>query len=62
LTAEQLQAVRAERWRQKSNPVLTLEDAAAWLNTTGLCLFLPRRNQFLAPAPSFVEACSGDPS
>jgi 23S rRNA pseudouridine2605 synthase len=62
LTAEQLQAVRAERWRQKSNPVLTLEDAAAWLNTTGLCLFLPRRNQFLAPAPSFVEACSGGPS
>ena len=62
MTAEQLQAVRAERWRQKSNPVLTLEDAAAWLNTTGLCLFLPRRNQFLAPAPSFVEACSGGPS
>jgi hypothetical protein len=62
LTAEQLQAVRAERWRQKSNPVLTLEDAATWLNTTGLCLFLPRRNQFLAPAPSFVEACSGGPS
>jgi 23S rRNA pseudouridine2605 synthase len=62
LTAEQLQAERAERWRQKSNPVLTLEDAAAWLNTTGLCLFLPRRHQFLAPAPSFVEACSGGPS
>ena len=62
MTAEQLQAERAERWRQKSSPVLTLEDAAAWLNTTGLCLFLPRRNQFLAPAPSFVEACSGGPS
>jgi len=54
--------VRAERWRQKSNPLITLEDAAAWLNTAGLCLFLPRRNQFLAPAPSFVEACAGEPS
>ena len=62
MTPEQLQAVRAERWRQKSNPLLTLEDAAAWLNTTGLCLFLPRHNQFLAPAPSFVEACTGEPS
>jgi len=62
LTAEQLQAARAERWRQKSNPALTLEDAAAWINTTGLCLFLPRRHQFLAPAPSFVEASIGAPS
>ncbi|HEX3472174.1 MAG TPA: hypothetical protein VHT28_13405 [Silvibacterium sp.] len=62
MTAEQLQALRAERWRQKSNPLLTLEDAATWLNTVGLCLFLPRRSQFLASAPSFVEACSGDPS
>ncbi|MGA7318018.1 MAG: hypothetical protein WBX22_29090 [Silvibacterium sp.] len=62
MTPEQLQAVRAERWRQKSNPLLTLEDAAAWVNTTGLCLFLPRHNQFLVPAPSFVEACTGEPS
>jgi 23S rRNA pseudouridine2605 synthase len=61
LISEQLQTVRAERWRQKSNPILTLEDAAEWLNTTGLCLFLPRRNQFLAPAPSFVEATTGAP-
>jgi 23S rRNA pseudouridine2605 synthase len=62
LTAEQLQAVRAERWRQKSNPVLTLDDAAAWINNAGLCLFLPRRHQFPAPAPSFVEATIGIPS
>lgn len=62
MTAEQLQAERAERWRQKSNPALTLEDVSAWINTTGLSLFLPRRHQFLAPAPSFVEASIGAPS
>jgi 23S rRNA pseudouridine2605 synthase len=62
LTAEQLQAVRSERWRQKSDPVLTREDASAWINTSGLCLYLPRRHQFLAPAPSFVEATIGAPS
>ena len=62
MTAEQLQTVRADRWRQKSNPVLTLEDAAAWINANGLCLFLPRRHQFVTPAPSFVEACAGAPS
>ena len=62
MTPEQLQAVRAERWRQKSNPVLTLEDATAWIGATGLCLFLPRRHQFLTPAPSFIEATVGAPS
>jgi 23S rRNA pseudouridine2605 synthase len=62
LTAEQLQAVRSERWRQKSDPALTREDASAWINTNGICLYLPRRHQFLAPAPSFVEATIGSPS
>jgi 23S rRNA pseudouridine2605 synthase len=62
LTSEQLQTARAERWRHTSNPLLTADDARAWLDTAGLCLFLPRRRQFLAPAPSFVEACSGAPS
>ena len=54
--------MRSERWRQKSDPVLTREDASAWINTSGLCLYLPRRHQFLAPAPSFVEATIGAPS
>ena len=59
LTAEQLQAARAAHWRQKQNPLLTLEDAERWLEQHPLCLFLPRRAQFMAPAPSFVEACLG---
>ncbi|MBV8114543.1 MAG: hypothetical protein JO300_07355 [Silvibacterium sp.] len=54
--------MRAERWRQKQNPVLTLDEAAAWVHAMGLCLFLPRRNQFLTSAPSFVEACIAAPS
>jgi 23S rRNA pseudouridine2605 synthase len=62
LTAEQLQAVRAERWRHTANPLLTADDARGWLDAAGLCLFLPRRQQFLTPAPSFVEACVGAPS
>ena len=62
LTSEQLQNTRAERWRQKSNPVLTAEDARAWVDGAGLCLFLPRRGNFLAAAPSFVEAVMGAPS
>ena len=56
MTSEQLQSARAERWRQTSNPVLTAEDAQAWLEGVGLCLFLPRRSHFSVPTPSFVEA------
>jgi hypothetical protein len=45
--------------RQNGHGALTLEDARTWLEETGLCLFLPRR-QFSAPlAPSFVEAIAG---
>ena len=62
MTSEQLQTTRAERWRQASNPLLTLDDAATWVDSVGLCFFLPRRQQFLTPAPSFVEACMGTPS
>jgi 23S rRNA pseudouridine2605 synthase len=62
LTPEQLQPARAERWRQKQNPALTLDEASAWVSAMGLCLFLPRRNQFLTPAPSFTEAAIGAPS
>ena len=59
MTAEQLQAARAAHWRQKHNPLLTLEDAERWLEQHPLCLYLPRRAQLAAPAPSFVEACLG---
>ena len=59
MTAEQLQAARAAHWRQNQSPILTLEDAASWLEQHPLCLYLPRHAQLPAPAPSFVEACMG---
>ena len=60
MTSEQLLATRATLWRQKGEPLVTLDDAQSWLSQTGLCLFLPRKAQIPAPAPSFVEACQGE--
>ena len=60
MTSEQLLATRATLWRQKAEPLLTLDDAQSWLQQCGLCLFLPRKAQIPAPAPSFVEACLGE--
>ncbi len=60
MTTEQLQAARAEKWRQKANPLLTSEDAETWIESTGVSLFLPRKTQLQAPAPSFVEAVNGE--
>ncbi len=62
MIAEQLQAARAAHWRQKQNPLLTLDDAQGWLRQHPLCLYLPRQAQLPAPAPSFVEACMGSRS
>jgi 23S rRNA pseudouridine2605 synthase len=59
LTAEQLEASRAERLRQNGHGALTLEDARTWIEETGLCLFLPRRQSTPSVAPSFVEAVAG---
>jgi 23S rRNA pseudouridine2605 synthase len=59
LTAEQLEASRAERMRHNGHRDLTLEDARTWIEETGLCLFLPRRQFSSSIAPSFVEAVAG---
>ncbi len=60
MTAEQLEASRAERMRQNGVGTLTLEDARTWLEETGLCLFLPRKQFSTFVAPSFVEAVAGE--
>ncbi len=39
---------------------LTLEDARTWIEETGLCLFLPKRQFSSSIAPSFVEAVAGN--
>ncbi len=59
MTSEQLEAARAERMRHNGNGALTLEDARTWMEETGLCLFLPKRQFSSALAPSFVEAIAG---
>ncbi len=45
--------------RLNGSGVLTLEDARTWLEETGLCLFVPRKQNAQALAPSFVEAVAG---
>lgn len=59
MTAEQLEASRIERMRLNGVGFLTFEDARTWLEETGLCLFMPRRQYSAALAPSFVEAVAG---
>ena len=59
MTAEQLEASRAERMRLNGHGTLTLEDARTWIEETGLCLFLPKRQFASSIAPSFVEAVAG---
>jgi hypothetical protein len=59
LTAEQLEASRAERMRQDGRGASTLEDARTWMEETGLCPFAPRKQFATFTAPSFVEAVAG---
>jgi hypothetical protein len=62
LTAEQLEASRIERMRLNGHGTLTFEDARTWIEETGLCLFLPKRQFAASVAPSFVEAVAGQHS
>jgi hypothetical protein len=45
--------------RLDGHGVLTLEDSRTWIEETGLCLFLPKRQFSSSIAPSFVEAVAG---
>ena len=45
--------------RLNGHAVLTLDEARVWIEETGLCLFLPRRQFASSIAPSFVEAVAG---
>jgi 23S rRNA pseudouridine2605 synthase len=46
--------------RQNGLGALTFEDARTWLEETGLCLFLPRKQFPSFVAPTFVEAVVGE--
>ena len=45
--------------RLDGHGALTLEDARTWIEETGLCLFLPKRQYSSSIAPSFLEAIIG---
>jgi len=60
LTAEQLEASRSERMRLNGRGQLTMDEARTWLEETGLCLFLPKRQFASFTAPTFVEAVAGE--
>ena len=59
MTSEQLVQARAERMRQNGLGTLSLEEARTWIEETGLCLFLPKKQFSSSVAPSFVEAVAG---
>ena len=66
MTAEQLEAARAERMRQNGHGAITFEDVRTWIEETGLCIFLPRSPQAgqsiltaSTATPTFVEAVAG---
>ena len=59
MTAEQLEAARAERMRQNGHGAVTIEDVRTWIEETGLCIFLPRSAQAGFTTPTFVEAIAG---
>jgi hypothetical protein len=46
--------------RLNGHGALSLEEARTWIEETGLCLFLPRRQFSMGVAPSFVEAVAGE--
>ncbi len=45
--------------RLNGHGALSLEDARTWMEETGLCLFLPKRQFSTSVVPSFVEAVAG---
>jgi hypothetical protein len=45
--------------RLNGHGTLTIEEARTWIEETGFCLFLPKRQYSASIAPSFVEAVAG---
>ncbi len=54
---QQLQEMRREKWRLNGQPVRTLDDARAFIDSAGFCLLYPQRPAVLVP--TFVGAYKG---
>ncbi len=57
MTEQELQQARREKWRIDGRPVRTLEEARAFLESTGMCLMFPLKEPVLAP--TFMGAYAG---
>lgn len=57
MTERELYELRREKWRVNTNPIRTIDDASAFIESVGLCLMYPLRPQVLAP--TFIGAYAG---
>ncbi|MGH9580179.1 MAG: hypothetical protein ACRD2R_04230, partial [Terriglobales bacterium] len=57
MTEQELEAARRHKWRLDGNPARTEEEAAAFLESVGLCRMFPEKG--LPPLATFVGAYAG---
>jgi 23S rRNA pseudouridine2605 synthase len=57
MTPDELIQLRREKWHVNGNPVRTLEDARAFIESVGFCLLYPVSTPLLVP--TFIGAWSG---
>jgi hypothetical protein len=57
MTDQELHQLRREKWHLNGQPIRTLEDARAFIESVGFCLMYPMRPQALAP--TFIGAWAG---
>ena len=57
MTDQDLEQLRRDKWRLSGNPVRTLGDARAFLESVGFCILYPQKPAVLAP--TFVGAWVG---
>jgi len=49
MTEQELQHLRREKWHLTGQPVRTIEDARAFMESVGFCLMYPQRPPVLVP-------------
>jgi hypothetical protein len=57
MTDQELQQARAQKWHLDAQPVRTLDEARAFLESVGFCLLYPHRPPVLVP--TFIGAWAG---
>src|SRR5438045_8073678 len=57
MTEQELDQIRREKWRLNGNPVRTLDEARAFIESVGFCLMDPLRPTLLLP--TFIRAWAG---